>query len=82
MEQEQHTPLPWRIYKARQHFYVHGPETRVAAIRYCGNSDTGFTTESDAVFIVRACNSHYELLDDLKSIGGRLLSMSVQGNSE
>lgn len=67
-----HTPLPW--IEGKEHVYgptnlimqAHqsGPYKRLAQ---CDCSDDP-TDEENTRFIVRACNSHYELLDALKAI--------------
>lgn len=57
------TELPWFIapYNKMAVISYHGPfgETAVSTIHH---------SDADAEFIVRACNSHYELLEALKSI--------------
>ena len=53
-----HTKLPWKVIKCEQKEY--------RCIAFSAKRDEPYTTSplepADAEFIVRACNSHYELL--------------------
>lgn len=79
----QHTPLPWRVFEpsARypgiecdgESFSVvvwDDPETEHDAIFSCEGVQgrTRQEAQANAAFIVRACNSHYELLEALEAI--------------
>jgi hypothetical protein len=55
-----HTPTPW----VADGHYIHGPdELRFLAV---AGDRAGVTPEANAAFIVRACNSHDELLHHLR----------------
>ncbi len=63
MTEVKHTPLPW-ITAGRNGAgdHIHGNDGEVAWCRtYVGIPSE--TIKANAEFIVRACNSHYELLD-------------------
>lgn len=63
-----HTPTPWHapgmgeIHDADHNLIAH------IAFSAGEHDDDQVGTESDAKFIVRACNSHYQLVDALKFI--------------
>ena len=60
-----HTPLPWTIGRGRR--WITSGEVDIARIH-----DVSKIGEDEAVanaeFIVRACNSHYDLLDALETL--------------
>jgi hypothetical protein len=65
MSNDKHTPLPW-VANGR---YIGTPNhlSYVGEVRdENGNWSDTVKSRGDAAFIVRACNSHYELLDCLK----------------
>jgi len=68
MSEQKHTPLPWKIGLNPE---VEGMEIDIYGadrLRICtfpfstGDEVADSVTEEDAEFIVRACNSHYDLL--------------------
>lgn len=60
----EHTPLPWRL---ETHFPsgMHCVVTEKGDVCACGYKDKD---KANAGFIVRACNSHYDLMDTLKAM--------------
>lgn len=72
-----HTPGPWYIEDGR----IYGQEARDDYL-ICdlapGNQGINETDEANAEFIVRACNSHYELLETLE----RILEGDLMSNME
>ena len=74
-ETGKHTPLPWRAGKTqwndggRTPIYPADSDVEIASVNY---TDGLGTQEKDAEFIVRACNSHYELLEAGKEALGQL----------
>lgn len=66
-----HTPLPWRI-KTPAHATIEGEKIHSyddGWTKYYGNVANicdGKDREANAAFIVRACNSHYDLLEALE----------------
>lgn len=75
MEQK-HTPLPWHWAKARTMQHLHDTKNScfaqismpIWATVSHGENDMREQYKADAEFIVRACNSHYELLEALKHL--------------
>ena len=76
-----HTPLPWKvepIYNNKTgeiQYYIKDINQDTIADLYFTRSIDGETkffphpnSEANAAFIVRACNSHYELLEALKDL--------------
>lgn len=67
MSEPKHTPGPWKADKCkvcpeRGAVFVEGPEGW-AEQPVCSTYETDIETdEANAAFIVRACNSHYDLL--------------------
>lgn len=60
---QKHTPLPW--YKNHRDEIVHETlPVKIATMHREGNEHEQL--EANAAFIVRACNSHYELLEALE----------------
>lgn len=84
MTDAQHTPLPWRtntIIEGRAIAIEAGRNTHICQVA----KDALLShdeTNANAAFIVRACNSHYELLGALKDIRSRFASCIAQGNGE
>lgn len=77
MTQANHTPLPW--YSAPNDFSytiypVEGPKDGV--MTSYGHYRDKENKEVDAAFIVRACNSHYELLELARQV---VLCSEVEG---
>lgn len=70
--QSKHTPLPWKVYYAKNNGQVilgTGEENGCAIQNHSG----AFWRDDDeakanAEFVVRACNSHYELLEALECL--------------
>lgn len=59
-----HTPLPWKAENgAGRGAWIMGADEGWSAL-VCGNNDETAIANKD--FIVRACNSHYDILDCLK----------------
>ena len=59
-----HTPLPWRV---ETKAITHPDIGDVAVVYMINNADESvYEQEANAKFIVRACNSHYELLEACK----------------
>lgn len=58
-----HTPLPWeRELGGKRGAWIQGTDGNWSALS-CGQTDA--EASANAEFIVRACNSHYELLEAL-----------------
>lgn len=79
--QRPHSPLPWHADSLAQYVFATecGSDFPVLQIRGWGHltgagglglsDDEAFAVqEANAAFIVRACNSHYELLEALKAV--------------
>ncbi len=62
--EQKHTELPWNFYEGAEYYLINsGNITRICVAdikREFANA------EANAQFIVKACNSHYELLEALK----------------
>lgn len=56
--QTQHTPGPWRTRATKAGVFILGAAGEVVSARFCNDAET----ELNAAFIVRACNSHAELV--------------------
>lgn len=72
-KQAMHTPTPWRIYKEPMNpnpRIMAEASTLVAVI----SQGKAFAkqTDTNAAFVVRACNAHEDLLGALKAIRARL----------
>lgn len=67
MTQAKHTPLPWKVISDQsvQYHYIYGDKIVAEASKRSNMGDVG---KSDAAFIVRACNSHYDLLELARQI--------------
>lgn len=86
-----HTPTPWRIF-IKSPYSVHiesenAPESRLHIAKmdtYAGGKNPKFL-EADAAFIVRAVNSHEELLEAAKrmrmTLQGLIDEKRLDGNS-
>ena len=63
-EKSKHTPTPWKANKWAPGWEISAPESHYTVCRLtdCNNE------EANAAFIVRACNSHDELLEALKGL--------------
>ena len=57
-----HTPGPW---KTKHGLSIRAPDDKELA-EMIRDWDIAFEAQANAEFIVRACNSHYELLEALK----------------
>lgn len=59
-----HTPLPWRVRDDGKSWAIIGAEPS-----WIGDIDKrNHNAATNAEFIIRACNSHYELMEALKTI--------------
>lgn len=73
MAESKHTSVPWRLQRENL-LKLDGIEfLPIIAIDYIGTAIGAIPTgddecEANALFIVRACNSHYELVEALKAI--------------
>lgn len=66
MREVKHTPLPWKAEAGEgRGARIVGADEKWSALP-CGDTDE--TVIANKAFIVRACNSHYELLDALRRI--------------
>jgi hypothetical protein len=65
-----HTPTPWQIRQTRGHNPRH--IERAGAPEGMGKAIAACSEEHDAAFIVRACNSHDDLVDLVKKLTARL----------
>ena len=73
-----HTPLPWKLHHNSstilKPFDAHGiradndAQSPIAVLWEGGGTKGKPRQRANAAFIVRACNSHYELLESLQSI--------------
>lgn len=71
MSEIKHTPLPWGIAHWPEHriiFKDHVPTTKqaekvICKMRNVDNDQDNLIRKANAEFIVRACNSHYELVE-------------------
>lgn len=67
-----HTPLPWKVYYAKNNGQIilgTGEENGCAIQNHSGafwRDDE--EAKANAEFVVRACNSHYELLEALEQV--------------
>ena len=60
----EHTVLPWKLsYDVTDGYVIHTEKEVVFALK-----EFPYSNKSDAQFIVKACNSHYILLEALKWI--------------
>lgn len=72
-----HTPLPWKAENGESRgAWIMGSDECWAAL-VCGDNDSTAIANKD--FIVRACNSHYELLKVCKVV---LATLPHMGGSE
>lgn len=74
-----HTPLPWRLGSTKKDGMAFSREIETSLMGHCTVGHTVAPSSSEAMieraeanaaFIVRACNSHYELLEALKQVMG------------
>lgn len=65
MTEIKHTPLPWHYIEEWRGIYD-SPDIRGAQVRIAEIANTP-DYKANAEFIVRACNSHYELVEALES---------------
>lgn len=69
MTQPKHTPLPWAYMRIEKTYTAHdGRYVTVATVYQGDKAIARCHNVEDADFIVRACNSHYELLNGMKEI--------------
>lgn len=77
MKKTKHTPLPWGIHHGDDYSAIlNTPESSTSEfIANIYSDDIGYTYEDDVVnrqanadFILKACNSHYELIEALNAI--------------
>lgn len=67
-----HTPLPWKAENGESRgAWIMGADEGWAAL-VCGDNDSTAIANKD--FIVRACNSHYALLESAKSTTAALVA--------
>jgi len=79
------TPLPWKVVSAAACAEIEVFEiaevSEMRVIPAAGGWPIAGTPEEDAAFIVRACNSHYELLEALRDmLGGWKYIRSFHGD--
>jgi len=72
MTKTKHTPLPWKVYYAKNNGQLilgTGEESGQAIQSHNGAfwRDEA-EAKANAEFVVKACNSHYELLEALESV--------------
>lgn len=68
MSEAKHTPLPWKVENgAGRGAWIMGADEGWSAL-VCGNNDE--TAIANKAFILRACNSHYELLEACRLLIG------------
>jgi hypothetical protein len=71
MKQLKHTPLPWKVYYAKNNGQLvlgTGEENGQAIQNHNGSFwRDEKEAKANAEFVVKACNSHYELLEALES---------------
>ena len=67
-KKQKHTPLPWKVALLGE--LIVGPSERVIAACAFLADGVGGPDEitANAKFIVRACNSHYQLVEALKNL--------------
>ena len=72
MTEHKHSPLPWKLHsKAHAHIETsYGRSTAACGGVTDGQLEDGGQSENkaNAKFILRACNSHYELVEALEQI--------------
>ena len=69
----EHTPTPWRMMKGKQPVYkrtIEGIATIGAPYKFHANEMSISEAQANAEFIVRAVNSHDELVEALKTMYG------------
>lgn len=83
MSEVKHTPGPWRVFNGTDIFPDDADTEGTRHIADCDmvNNISGDEARANAEFIVRACNSHYGLLDLAKLVhgsfgGGRVVTFS------
>jgi len=62
-----HTALPWEEHD----YYVSDKDGNTIALTDNGDPEKFEIHQANAEFIVRACNSHYDLLEALKTLSGQ-----------
>ena len=72
-----HTPLPWKLHDGGA--AITDSEGRLISSCYQVPKRTLFEEKANAAFIVRACNSHYELLE---AVEGLLRLVDILGQSQ
>lgn len=83
-----HTELPWQIGSKSGFPVILGASYEVATPSFCGvnygtlKSDAAKTEEilANAAFIVRAVNSHYQLLEALKAVMSEAKDANANGD--
>lgn len=68
---KKHSPLPWKVLDLKPPppaISIGGSENTGAIATMWGRFCLGDERQANAEFIVRACNSHYELLEALKRL--------------
>lgn len=65
-----HTPTPWRLQPIGGDLFIDGkgPEFICDMLRGGADENRIAVVDSNAAFIVRACNSHYELVEALEGL--------------
>jgi len=66
--EKKHSPLPWSLGCDETIKIRHGFDNSIAGIMFTNTEREKLPAEANAAFIVKACNSHYELVEALKSI--------------
>lgn len=72
---QKHTPGPWTSRNDHGQFAIIGAEPSWI----CAVDKKAHNAEANAAFIVRACNSHYELLELLKETLGDVGDVKFRG---
>lgn len=75
-----HTKLPWTAFDCATHWEVYGIGEKhnpmVVPLNIGLTAKRTMTTKANAEFIVKACNTHYDLLEALDLITGGLMNDS------
>jgi hypothetical protein len=73
-----HTPLPWSTHQS----HVYAPDGAILAqVHNPGSKCTDYPLVANAEFIVRACNSHYELIEALEPLVGAATARALAGEA-
>lgn len=89
MSEAKHSPLPWHVMvgtfgkiKDQRSATIYATGEELTYVARCDGSQLSFTGKidsiADAEFIVRACNSHYDLLEACREMQRTLTSNTRQ----